>query len=108
MAFSTYSFTTSPHWVTGFCDRAASFGITISLRKSNNMWTVTPLFKIACSIQHLGTLELLKSFFGVGTIYVSKTSARYRVTKLSDLLTVIIPHFSAYPLISYKWVNYTL
>lgn len=107
-SFSTSTFTISPHWVTGFGDRAASFSITISLRKSSNLWTVTPLFEIMCSLEHLKTLEQLKSFFGVGLIYVFDTSARYRVTKLTDLLTVIIPHFTTYPLLGYKWVNYTL
>ncbi len=61
-----------------------------------------------CSIEHLGILELLKDFFGVGIIYKNQKSARYRVTKLGDLLDVIIPHFTAYPLLSYKWVTYTL
>jgi len=30
------------------------------------------------------------------------------VTRIADLLNVIIPHFTLYPLLSYKWVNYTL
>ena len=61
-----------------------------------------------CSIEHLATLELLQKFFGVGKIYTTKSSATYRVTKLEDLIDIIIPHFTAYPLISTKWVTYTL
>ena len=61
-----------------------------------------------CSIEHLATLELLQKFFGVGKIYTTKSSATYRVAKLGDLIDIIIPHFTAYPLISTKWVTYTL
>lgn len=60
------------------------------------------------NIQHLGVLEKIRDFFGVGRIFITATSATYRVTKLGELLNVIVPHFIKYPLISTKWVTYTL
>lgn len=60
------------------------------------------------SIEHLSVLEQIRDFFGVGRIFTTATSATYRVTKMADLLNVIVPHFTNYPLISNKWVTYTL
>lgn len=62
------------------------------------------------NIRHIDTLRRLHVFFGVGRLIVSPsgTNVTYRVTKLSDLLDVIIPHFAQYPLLSTKWVTFTL
>jgi hypothetical protein len=62
------------------------------------------------SIRHIETLRRLHSFFGVGRLIVltSGTSVIYRVTKISDLLGVIVPHFVRYPLLSTKSVTFTL
>ena len=62
------------------------------------------------SIRHIETLRRLHLFFGVGRLIISPsgTSVTYRVTKLSDLLGTIVPHFTQYPLLSTKWVTFTL
>ena len=56
------------------------------------------------SIRHIETLRRLHLFFGVGRLIISPsgTSVTYRVTKLSDLLGTIVPHFTQYPLLSTK------
>lgn len=102
------SISISPHWVTGFCDRAARFGITPHFRQSNGKWGVNIAFEVLCDIQHIETLKLLQVFFGVGKIYTTASTATYRVTKIGEILSVIVPHFTQYPLISTKWIQYTL
>jgi LAGLIDADG endonuclease len=106
----------SPHWVTGFCDRSACFSIIVSLRKSSGKWEVRPVFEVLASIKHLAVLERIGGFFGpqrgprsgVGKIYIVGSNASYRVTKLSELVNVIIPHFIAYPLLTSKTVTFTV
>lgn len=48
----------------------------------------------------------MQDFFGVVTS--REKLAVYRVTVINDLLTVIIPHFSSYPLISQKNSDFQL
>jgi LAGLIDADG endonuclease len=59
------------------------------------------------NIEHLAVLERLQGFFGVGKIYTVGSNATYRVTKLSELVNVIIPHFTTYPLLTNKVVTFT-
>jgi len=54
-------------------------------------------------------LERIKDFFGVGSIVIHKDNmVSYRVSKLSDILNVIIPHFTNYPLQSAKSIDFHL
>ena len=59
-------------------------------------------------------LELLKSiqvfFTGIGQVGIISTRnlAYFEVTKLNDLVNIIIPHFDKYPLQSAKSVDYLL
>lgn len=52
----------------------------------------------------------IKSFFGVGAVYhrPDRKKSLYRVTKINHIKDVIIPHFTNYPLISRKRVDFLL
>ncbi len=57
------------------------------------------------------TLELIKSSFGVGTIFKpNEKSLQFQVTSLQDLVNIIIPHedFEKYPLITQKRADFEL
>ena len=94
-----------PNWVTGFCDRSGSFGLTIF--KRYDRWYFKVTFEILLDIKDIALLETLQSFFGVGKIYSQKTTAVYRVTRYKDLL-ILIDHFKAYPLVSPKLLVFQL
>jgi len=47
-------------------------------------------------------------FFGIGKFYTNSSQAIFRVTKLKELITVIIPHFISYHLISKKSLSFQL
>lgn len=94
-----------PQWVTGFCDRSASFGLT--LYSNQGKWAFKVVFEVLVDIKHLYCLEYLKDFFGVGNIYTVNKTATFRVTAIKDLM-VIIAHFSNFPLISPKMITYIL
>lgn len=50
--------------------------------------------------RHKKILQLIKGYFGVGTIFHSGKNAGYRVGSVKELISVIIPHFIIYPLLS--------
>lgn len=52
---------------------------------------------------------IVKSYFGVGTIYKNgKDCIQLRVTSIKDLTNHIIPHFKNYPLISKKRADFEI
>ena len=55
-------------------------------------------------------LYRIQSFFGVGNVYIDKTSdmASYQVKSITDLANVIIPHFDKYPLITQKYADFLI
>lgn len=55
-------------------------------------------------------LYKIKSFFGVGAVYLrpDRKLAVYRVTNVNYIKDVIIPHFTKYPLISRKRIDFLL
>jgi hypothetical protein len=99
----------NPNWVTGFSDAEACFGFRI--RKNNKLkigWEVIPYFFIHLHVKDLPLLLNIKQFFKVGNISHSKDSALYQVNSIEDLITVIIPHFHLFPLISKKKADFLL
>lgn len=58
----------------------------------------------------LKLLHSIKSFFGVGNIHEGHTKdlAIYTVPSVKDLVTVIIPHFNKYTLLTKKKADFEL
>ena len=50
----------------------------------------------------------MKDYFGVGTIFHTGKNVVYRVGSVKDLVSVIIPHFEKYPLLSTKVCTFIL
>ncbi len=98
--YSSEVYNLSPHWVTGFCDRSASFVIIPTFRKSNNKWEIGISFEILVDKKYTVVLKKIQNFFGIGKIYDVGNKTYYRVTKISDLINVIIPHFKSFPFLS--------
>lgn len=67
-------------------------------------------FEINLHSKDILILNSIKDFFGVGSVTtrVNKNLCVYRVTKLDDLVKVIIPHFTLYPLITHKYSDFVL
>jgi len=99
-----------PWWVTGFYDGDGTFTIKTVVSKTTKIgYTVRLLYQISVHPSDIEILYKLKTYFNnVGDILVYKDNVSYRVTKLSDILNEIIPHFSVYPLQSTKLVSYYL
>ena len=101
LAFVNSQIKLTPNFVTGFTDAEGSFIIIIVENPTSKIcWTVQAKFQINLHKKDRAILELRKSYFGVGQIYVhGENSLQYRVTSLKDI-TTIISHFDKYSLIT--------
>lgn len=101
-----------PMWVTGFTDAEGCFSIIIVLEegKPSLKWKIRSSFEINLHLKDIDILYKIQSYFGIGSVSIrrEKNIAVYRVSSLSKLNEVIIPHFLKYPLISEKSLDFLL
>jgi len=98
-----------PNWVTGFVDAEGCFSIIIEV--SNPLkWKVRTSFEINLHEKDKEILSKIQAYFGVGAIYhrPDRKKSVYRVSNANYIKDVIIPHFTKYPLISKKRIDYLL
>lgn len=99
-----------PQFITGFSDAEASFLITfIKSKKSITGYYIQLSFQMGLHSKDRFMLELIKSYFGVGSIFFkrSKDLVLYQVTSIKDL-AVIVCQFNKYPLITQKRADFEL
>ncbi len=63
-------------------------------------------FRIILHKNDLSAFEYIKFMLGVGIIRIEGNSTIYTISKLKDLIEIIIPLFSIYPLLSTKHRDY--
>ena len=99
----------SPWFLTGFTDAEGCFSIKIqSNDKLKNKWRVRPAFSITLHIKDQSLLESIKNSLGVGNISKSgKKAVTYAVDSIKEI-PVIINHFDKYPLITQKFLDYSI
>lgn len=98
-----------PNWVTGFVDAEGCFSVIIEIPESSK-WKVRISFEINLHEKDKDILYKLQSFFGVGAVYhrPDRKKSVYRVTNITYIKNVIIPHFVNYPLVSKKGIDFLL
>jgi hypothetical protein len=91
-----------PWYVTGLSDGESSFIVSI-YRRGNN-WTVLCSFELWLHTSDLPLLHKLQSFFKVGSVSLRqyRPIASFTVRAIEDLFSVIVPHFTNYPLQTQK------
>ena len=96
-----------PNWVSGFVDAEGCFSVAIQITKRR---LVSVSFEINLHEKDIDILYKIKTFFGVGDVYLrpDKKIARYRVTNVNYIKNHIIPHFLNYPLMTKKWADFLL
>jgi len=101
-----------PLWVTGFTDAEGCFSIIIVIEEGNPSlkWKIRSSFEINLHLKDINILYKIQSYFGIGSVSIrrEKKIGVYRVSSLSKLNEVIIPHFLKYPLISEKSIDFLL
>lgn len=92
------------NWVIGFIDAEGCFNVSIVKNVEQKVkWRVQPRFIIGLHNRDKDLICKIKFFFNnVGIIWEDKNFIHFCVTKISDILNVIVPHFNKYPLISKK------
>jgi len=109
--YSTFSRPSSPlhpWYVTGLSDGESSF--IVSIYQRGNSWTVRCSYELWLHTSDLPLLHKLQAFFQVGSVNLRKYRpiASFTVTRIDDLLSVIVPHFSNYPLQTQKHSDFLL
>lgn len=103
-------------WVIGFVDGEGCFSIGLVRQPSRpgragyaTGIQVTPRFTVTQGVKSMHCLEELKSFFGVGRIYINQRHdnhkehlGQYIVANRSHLVGRIIPFFERHPLLTSK------
>ena len=105
------SLTLNPWFITGFVDAEGTFVVTIRNNPNKNGYWIETRFSIGLHNKDLPLLNTIKSYFGgIGTIVEDKNNnrAEFRVSSLTHLITVILPHFDKYNLITKKQADYLL
>jgi hypothetical protein len=96
----------NPWYVTGFCDAESCFKVVVFKSKTVKLgWAVRVEFAIELHLKDKALLEQIQCFFdGVGTIrnIAVRGTVVYTVTKIKDIITVIVPHFLKNPLLTQK------
>ncbi len=97
------------NWVTGFTDAEGCFSVIIEIPDPSK-WKIRISFEINLHEMDKDILYKIQSFFGVGAVYhrADRKKSVYRVSNVSYINKVIIPHFTEYPLISQKARDFLL
>ncbi len=113
-------------WILGFVDGEGCFSVgfvkqpdrkeaTRIRRGYTTGYQIAPEFSVMQGERSIKNLKKLKSFFGVGAVYINRRHDnhkedlfRYHVSRREDLLNVIIPFFEKYPLRTAKKNDFCL
>jgi hypothetical protein len=92
---------------TGFTEAEGCFNINIYKTKAGNL-TAKLRFSIAVMENDLELLTLFKTYLNCGIISKPRSNGmvHFTVSKISDINTIIIPHFKNYPLRGTKFQDY--
>lgn len=93
-------------WIVGFVDGEGCFSISLIKNKTTKSgWQVFPEFVITQGKKSLPALDLCKSYFDCGNIFINNRNDnhreplyRYCVRSINELESKIIPFFSRYQL----------
>jgi len=102
----------SPSFISGFSDGEGSFVVTILKNPRYKIgWNVQARFQIKLHEKDRALLLLIQNYFGnIG--YISKindkSTVEFRVSDITSLNNIIIPHFEKYTLITNKYKDFIL
>ena len=102
----------NPNFVTGLIDAEGSFMISVRRHSKNkNNWVVQAFMEINMSSRDSSLLVQVQQLFNDIGFFSNKKKINmvsYSVTKLSDIVNIIIPHFKKYHLQSAKSIDFKL
>lgn len=101
--------TLQPNWISGFVDGEGTFYVGINANKTMSIgYQVLPEFRVVQHEKDIQVLHAIKSYFKCGVVRVNHGDRmEYRVRKIEHLLTIIIPFFEKYPLVTKKRTDFS-
>lgn len=99
----------NPFWVSGFSDAEGCFSVILT-KLPKGSWRIIVSFEINLHTKDIDILYQIQKFWGVGLVHsrVNRNLCVFRVTKIEDLIKVIIPHFKKFALLSQKHSDFIL
>ncbi len=97
----------NPNYVSGFTEGDGCFYVSIS----SNTNQVTATYIVELHKRDVSLLSNLQKFFGGAgkiNIALSRNSARFYISRKSDLINKVLPHFDTYKLEGTKLKNYLI
>jgi len=99
----TKDFKLTPGYITGLTQTDGSFSVGIVITITRSIYFV-PSFNITADLDSKYVIDAIHKYFGCVTVAISlkNFTAIFQVTKVDDLLNIIIPHFILHPLFCAK------
>ena len=92
-------------YLSGYADGEGSFCVSFSPSKRHSLgWEVRPSFSVSQNGDRAEVIQLFKKHFGRGTIRPDRSdkTIKFEIRSVVDLISVVIPHFKRYALMSGK------
>lgn len=95
-------------WIVDFVDGEGCFHVGINKNKQSRLGTqILPEFTVVQHSRDIQVFERLKQFFGCGVVRINNGDRlAFRVRKIQDLVTTIIPFFDKHPLQTRKKMTF--
>ena len=100
-----------PSYISGYVDGEGCFTVSISPRPTLRVgWEVRPSVSVSQNGDRSEVLLAIQEYFGCGSLRPDRSdlTVKWETRRLANLLTVVIPHFRAYPLQSGKRRDFEL
>ena len=96
------------NWFAGFSSGESCFHVQIYKSKTKIGFAVRLRFTVVQHIRDIHLIERFKNFVGCGSILrkTAENKVEFTVTKLSDIVDIIIPLFSKYPVYGMKALDF--
>ena len=92
-------------YLSGYADGEGCFCVSLSKSKRHKLGReIRPSFSVSQNRDRMQILKMFREHFGCGHIRQDRSdnTFKYEVRSLKDLVSIVIPHFRNYPLLSEK------
>lgn len=98
-------------YLSGYADGEGCFCVSINKSPRHRFgWEIRPSFSVSQNSDRAQVLEMLKQYFGCGSIRPDRSdrTLKYEVRSVAELVERVIPHFEESPLLSSKQHEFEL
>ena len=96
-------------YISGYADGEGCFTVSIAPRATLAVgWEVRPSFSVSQNGDRAEVLHVLQDYFGCGSLRPDRSdrTLKWETRRLDDLVGRVIPHFTRFPLLSGKRLDF--